>query len=84
MDLEQFLDKGVEELLKRHFENQLSPEERKQMMTELNRRYNYGNTMQEKCPNQKCNKPLHYTWLFGPACLHIYGGCGQAINIRNR
>lgn len=39
--------------------------------------YHYGDMLPGYlCPNQKCRKPLMFSWHDGPVCWHANGGCG--------
>lgn len=65
----------LQTLLKKHDEGTITRSERTVLHRLLKENHSYGDKMPEyRCPN--CNKPLIYTWAFGPVCMWSEGGCG--------
>lgn len=69
------LDLGLVLLLKKHYAETISPDERIELHKKMEKKYQLGDFMEEyRCPN--CNKPLMLTWNWGPICLWDEKGCG--------
>lgn len=70
-------------LLSRHFQEPL-PRDQNARLHELLKAQNYAwGDLMPKHPCPCCGKPLKFTFLLGPACLHAYGGCGHACAYRH-
>ncbi len=69
----------LENLLEKSVKEELTEEEINHIMKLAKERYDYGDVMEEACPN--CNKQLVFRWSEGPSCWHYDGGCGK-FNIK--
>lgn len=64
---------SLESAIKYYLEGKLDEGVAKELLVELHVKYkgNYGAKMEERCPNEKCGRPLVYTFNWGPACPAI-------------
>lgn len=76
------MNEELNTLLSRHFREPLPREQNARLHKLLkSQNYAYGDFLPDHpCPH--CERPLKFTFLLGPVCLHADGGCGQACAYR--
>lgn len=69
---------GIEDLLKKYNESDLSSEEKVRLFRNLKNQYGYGTPIPEfPCPS--CKRPLAIAWSSDkPECFWSEGGCGYS------